>query len=325
MYYIIDDGYQPYNFGYFISIFFSVLYLSIIISIFHGLLCMSNIYLWKFAFLLPGDIIYYIIAKNKGYLNTEEVKITIELPEGSELIRQKPEQKTDVPSPENGSKLPYKIGKLSSGESQSSVLWLHTNNNKIIIPPGTTNKSLELTINHCDWANGDVGKLGIFYLLLSKNAILLLIRLLVLAFLILFILLENPPLNIVTEPLQIQKNWTAGEEHFAVISVKNIGCNLLHANLSFQNSCKGQLINAKWVSSWSNIIKPFNSSGIEFINLSIEDNCTPGEYKGSIIISANASRKIGFPFYRIIGNTSTRKLAEVPVFITITPRQNAAA
>jgi hypothetical protein len=311
----------------------SVVYITIIISIAHYLLCRSNMYSWKFAFLLPGDISYYIIVSNKGHSCIQDEEIAVKLPEGSVLIRPKPDHKWCESSFENGSKYREdferiwinKTGKLSSGESESYVLWLHTRKIRTLIPIDIKNKSLDLTISHCDWANGDMGWLGALYLLLSKNVILLLIRSLVLAFLFLCILWQNPPLNIVTDPLQIKENSTAGDGDFVTISVKNAGCDLLQADLSFPNSSKGQLINAKWNSSGSNMIKPFNSNRIEFINLSIENKCPPGEYMGSIIISADASRNIVFPFNLTIGNTSTMKLVEVPVFIRITPRPNATA
>jgi hypothetical protein len=339
----------------------SVLYITIIISIAHYFLCWSNIYSWKFAFLLPGDTSYYIIVSNKGHSCIQDEEIAVKLPEGSVLIRSKPDHKWCESSFENGSKYREdferilkdskcfhagiladrlashvsdtskwslwinKTGKLSSGESESYVLWLHTKKNRTLIPIDIKNKSLDLTISHCDWANGDMGRLGALYLLLSKNVILLLIRSLVLAFLFLCILWQNPPLNIVTDPLQIKENCTAGDGGFVTISVKNAGCNLSQADLSFPNSSKGQLINAKWNSNGSNIIKQFNSNSIEFINLTIENKCPPGEYMGSIIISADARRNIVFPFDLTIGNTSTMKLVEVPVFIRITPRPNATA
>jgi hypothetical protein len=67
------------------------------ISIIHIFLCQkSKRFFWKFAFLLPGDIYYYILAKNKCKSEIPCQKIEIKLPTGSKLIMKKPDQEKPV-------------------------------------------------------------------------------------------------------------------------------------------------------------------------------------------------------------------------------------
>jgi len=346
--------------------------IAIIISFFHWLLCNSDIYFWKFAFLLPGDIFYYIIATNNGYSCIYDEEIKIKLPEGSVLIRPKPNHKNSEPALKDVSRYrddfrrilkglkchhagfladklashisdncgsserslwKNRTGALSIGESESYVLWMHTKINRTLIPIDTKNKFLDLTISHCDWDRGDFCKLDSLYLLISKNVILLLIRLIVLAFFILLILMQNPPLNIVTEPLQVQENWTYGEMHYVPIAIKNIGCDLFSVNVLNLNSSNDSSINATWSNNrWPNRWpRDYLKSGeIGFINLSVQRNCSPGEYRGNLVITANAKRNPLpdlIPYYTIIPptfyQTYAKTLVEVPFFIRIAPKPNA--
>jgi hypothetical protein len=239
--------------------------------------------------------------------------------------------------------LTYITNTLEIGESISIVLWLHTKDDRKItakddgnIDTKETNTEegksaedgkLSISCSHCEWEYGKFGLLSKIYLLLSKNLILLLGRSLIMTFLFLLILWHNPPLMIVAEPMQIQENWTKGEDHYSVISAKNIGCDLLEVYL-FDNSSNEQFINANWSPMVENPIEIFKYDDITFINLSIDNTSPPGEYKGSISISAEAQRII-FPDTlplintSISGRTDTKKLVEVPFFIRITPNLNS--
>jgi len=347
------------------SIGFLVLLLSILISIFHWSLCKCDIYLWKFAFLLPRDIIYYIIARNNGDSDIIDEEITIELPEESAIIRSKPNEEPDPDSSlENLEKIfkktleglkdvlknlwckhsdyiideliksetsnkiapdikffKYNIKHLSRGESEEIILWLHTKGDRIL-KANSNDKSLNISISHGDWNCSSFDYLGSIYLLLSKNVILLLARSLLLLLISFLILLQNPPLLLVADPSQIQEKLIEGEGHFVIISAKNIGCDLLNASLSNMSSSKE--INASWIYKTSS---KFAYGDIRFINISIDRECPPGEYVGSIIIDAKANRiiSISFPFNHIctIGQTSAEKLVEVPFFFKIIPKLNA--
>lgn len=196
-------------------------------------------------------------------------------------------------------------------ESKSIVLLLR----------GEGNKFLEiLNKNQFDLNESQYGKtcsgLNNPYLLFSKNVILLLTRSLLLTVLFMFILMQNPPLMIAIEPSQVQENYTEGDGHFVVISVKNIGCDLLNPILWNMSSSKR--INA----SWNNISSNFAHGDIRFINISIDRECPPGEYVGSILIEAKANRSISYPINHtyIIGQTSAKKLAEVPFIFRIMPK-----
>lgn len=304
-----------------------VISIVIIITIIHSYLCKSDIYRWKFAFLLPNDFFYYITIKNRSNLTIDYEEIKIILPRNSTFFFMKPieivKSRRDLERASHFHPITCKIKKLANYESKDIVLWLYIDCVKALKIKHNTAK-LDVSYGHCEWDCGKPDIIGSIYLLLSKNVILLLARSTLLAFLILYILLQNPPLNIVTEPMQIQENWTEGENHSVDISAKNIGCNLLQANLSFPNSGEEQFIDAKW-SSGENPMMQFVSGAVKFIKLRVQNSCPPGEYRGFIIIRANATRNIGFPFYHNIGNTSTMKLTEVPVFIRITPSPNATA
>lgn len=373
------------------QIIIGLVILAMVISSIHGLLCISDKFFWKFAFLLPGDIYYYILAKSESKPVPQGRKILVTLPADSDFILSKPvpdkgeENKTEVKNSDNWLKarfhgiflklskillvlsnwfaryrnvsghmitenkdkknelkisdkgLTYKTNALEIDESMSIVLWLHTKNDRKIDAKDDGNTEggksaedgkLSISCSHCEWESGKFGLLSMIYLLLSKNLILLLGRSLIMTFLFLFILFHNPPLMIVAEPMQIQENWTEGEDHHKVISAKNIGCDLLHADLLCMNSSQEQFINAKW-SSDENPIESFKSGEIKFIKLNIDNMSPPGEYSGSIVISAEAQRIIVLDHYILpsinitIGQTNTKKLVEVPFFIRITPNLNS--
>lgn len=343
---------------------FSILFAALISSL-HYIFCKSDTFFWKFAFLLPRDIIYYIIARNNGYSDIVEEEIIIELPNGSTIIRSKPDEENDKDSSldnlakisektrealktilnkfgciyrdcildeliksetsnknaPNISLFNYKIKNLSRGESEDIILWLHTKGDRIL-KANSNDKSLNISISHCDWNCSSFDYLESVYLLLSKNVILLLARSLLLLLIFFLILLQNPPLLLVADPPQIQENLTEGEGHFVIISAKNIGCDLLNASLSNMSSSKE--INVSWIYNTSS---KFTCGDIRFINISIDRKCPPGEYMGSIMIDAKAKRNMSLPFNHsyIIGQTSAKKLVEVPFSFKIIPKLNATA
>jgi hypothetical protein len=81
-----------------------------VISIIHSLLCFSEKFFWKFAFLLPGDIYYYILAKSESKPVPQGRKILVTLPTDSDYILSKPD-----PDPK------YEESKT---EGENSYCWL---------------------------------------------------------------------------------------------------------------------------------------------------------------------------------------------------------
>jgi hypothetical protein len=53
-----------------------ILALAAVICIVHSVLCLNNWFFWKFAFLLPDDIYYYILAENKC-VSDQDLRITL--------------------------------------------------------------------------------------------------------------------------------------------------------------------------------------------------------------------------------------------------------
>lgn len=336
-----------------------LLFIAAIIIVIHLLFCFSDEFFWKFAFLMPNEYYYYIFVKNRS---KQPEKISIHIKD-AKLILSKPdaEPMKDIittkiwrcplkiicpcspalkkasathtseimTSDDCSSTLNFIIDNSYVNEAKRIVLWLNI--------CGPTNGST-VNIDKCDDLDIFERQFGnpcnkswpdYLYLLLSKNVILLLARLLLLTIFFLAVLLQNPPPMMVADPSQIQENFTTGQEHFIYISAKNIGCDLFDSDVETMSFNKS-LINAKFTESNSTI----RSNEVKFIRLGISDQCLPGEYRGSIIITAKANRKwnCGLPHLMSnltipsldLGQTYIKKLAEVPYIIRIAPVLNAS-
>jgi hypothetical protein len=214
---------------------------------------------------------------------------------------------------------------LAIDELESVVFLLHTEIERSIDVKERNyeQENLDISYSYCDWTCGKLDELSKIYLLISKNVILILVRLLLLILLFLYVIWLNPPLMMVTDLHQIQENWAEGESYPLEISAKNIGCDLLDANLIVYNSSK--YIDARW-SSDKNPLVSIASGDAKFIYLSTNYKIPPGKYTGFIIIEARAKRIIRFPIINHtfdIGLTPFKKLVEVPFFIKVTPKSNA--
>jgi len=70
--------------------------LAAVICIVHSLLCLNNWFFWKFAFLLPDEIYYYILAENKC-VSDQDIRITLNA--RNKFILSRPERKNgDAPN-----------------------------------------------------------------------------------------------------------------------------------------------------------------------------------------------------------------------------------
>ena len=319
------------------------------ISIGHHLLCISNNFFWKFAFLLPNDVYYYIFAKKKQNLYDN---LEIELDKSINFILSNP--LPFQPGASHGDEIFQKnikirayqiVLKILKSMPGSKLLKYEIEDSDsidIILLLQKKDKTKLKIVNGENYyiSQGQYGnqcnEFGLYflYLLFSKNVILLLMRSILLIFIFMAILWQNPPLMVVADPLQIQENWTQDEISDIIISAKNIGCNLINVSLETE-SFDEKLINSYWISKPKEKNETFLSNDVHFIRLMVNGKCPPGEYRGSIKITAKANRIIvpNLSSWRfldqlplntpITDTTYTKKLVDVPYLIRITPRLNA--
>jgi len=296
-----------------------IMILAIVIVIVHQLFCISDEFFWKFAFLLPDEVYYYIIAKNKS-CSSEDLRINLN---DSVLILPRPEAKKNKLDPA------IEIGRSYINEAKNIVLLLQKKGDN---SPEIKNRYL-FEIIESYYGRTCLFKLRelprYIYLLFYNNAILLLGRSLLLTILFALVLLQNPPIMIAVNPVQIQENLTAGIAHTTMIFVENNGCDL--SDVKLQNCVfKENMINVTWEKTNSTDKGEFSSTKYDFIFLNVSANLSPGEYIGSIKITASANRFILPSLPRIDnapihGKTFTKRLAEVPFFLRIVPDLNAAS
>ncbi|MFZ2471106.1 MAG: hypothetical protein WAW52_04100 [Methanothrix sp.] len=288
----------------------------------HLIFCLSNDFFWKFGFLLPDELYYYIFVKNKSDLS----KYLIINLDASELILSRPNW-------DHKNKLKIEIDKSCTNEAQRIVLWLRKiGDNILTIENRDCFEIIESQGSNCGWKDAPHS----IYFVIYNNIILLLVRSLLLLSLFTLILLQNPPIMIAVDPTQIQENLSQGEERIITISTENIGCNLYDVKLDtrFFNE---SLVNAAWMRSNLNVSGSFPSNNVDFVRLKVDENSPAGEYRGSIKITGYANRTIipdlhylgllDLPFIEtpITVPTYTKKLAEVPFLFRINSKLDATA
>lgn len=273
------------------GLIFNCIILASSLSVIHHICCRNNKFFRKFGFLLPGDVTYYIFVHNKRLIQLSK-SIDIKASRESECISDKDNM---IQSECSCYKiLSYNNMKFAREETKCFTPMLHVKakkneriNRKIIPPKNRLKNDLEITWYSPDNVDFHIGNLERFNLLFSKNVILILYRAMMIIFLILILFYFNFPLQMIVEPQSISENTTEGTDQIAVLSIKNIGCEL--RNMTVRSSSEEILSvdDNKWKSGQGTLLP---KDGVESVRLKIIGS-TPGDYRGFIIINGSGFRR----------------------------------
>jgi hypothetical protein len=297
---------------YIFDVIIDALKIAIIISVFHFFLCLDSTFFRKFGILLPNDITYYIFVFNKSSKKLEsddykimENKLIIKTPETSKHILSYPEFEEGC--------LHCDMGEFSAWETKHFFLLLHTVNKrkdrKIDFNKDMLNKNLQLHWWSPDHISNEWSHLERFFLLISRNFVVILCISMILILLFGIVLLFNPPINLIVDPMLIKANLTEGEEKLIEISIKNIGCDL--RNITIEPSDSKLKLDDNWKSDRGIYLSSGDSEGAK---ITIK-NMSEGECSGILTIKANGVRDL--KRIESINKTELKSIYEIPFNLQI--------